>query len=105
MRRQQDFERRRDEFIMSAEGTGGIFADFDLALFWERSDYALKEYVGAPLTKEAIRCVERDLCYKLPTSYIELMAYQNGGMPRRTNHRINEPTSWSPDHIAISGIY
>lgn len=27
-----------------------VFADFDMVGFWEPSEYALKEYVGAPLT-------------------------------------------------------
>ena len=33
------------------------------------------------------------------------MRFQNGGMPRLTSHRTNERTSWSHDHIAITGIY
>jgi hypothetical protein len=82
-----------------------IFADFDVDQFWELSEYALKEYVGAPLTDEAVAAVERELGYKLPASYVELMRFQNGGIPRRTNHRTNERTSWSDDHIAITGIY
>jgi len=90
---------------MSAQGTGKIFTDFDLEHFWEQSDYALKEYVGVPLTNETILRVERALGYKLPPSYVEFMKYQNGGIPRRTNHRTKEPTSWSRDHIAITGMY
>lgn len=82
-----------------------VFAGFDVAGFWEPSDYALKEYVGAPLTDVAVAAVERKLGYKLPTSYIELMRSQNGGFPRRTNHRTKERTSWSHDHIAITGLY
>ena len=81
------------------------FADFDVEQFWEPSEYAIKEYVGAPLTDEAVAAVERELGYKLPASYVELMRFQNGGIPRRKNHRTNEPTSWSEDHVAISGIY
>ncbi len=33
------------------------------------------------------------------------MEFQNGGIPRRTNHRTRERTSWSHDHIAITGLY
>ena len=82
-----------------------LFDGFDVADFWEQSDYALREYVDKPLTPEIVRAVEDELGYKLPASYIELMGYQNGGLPKRTNHRTAESTSWAQDHIAISGIY
>jgi hypothetical protein len=42
---------------------------------------------------------------KLPASYVELMRFQNGGVPRWTNHATKERTSWAHDHIAITGIY
>jgi hypothetical protein len=90
---------------MSAQPTKKFFSDFDLASFWEPSDYALKKYVGAPLTDEIISTVERDLGYKLPASYLEFMRFQNGGIPRRQNHRTNEKTSWAHDHVAITGLY
>jgi hypothetical protein len=82
-----------------------IFADFDVEGFWEPSEYALKEYVGASLTDEVVAAVERELGYKLPVSYVKLMRFPNGGIPRRTNHRTKERTSWSHDHIAITGLY
>lgn len=81
------------------------FAHFDVEQFWKPSEYAEKEYVGAPPTDEVVAEVERELGYKLPASYIELMKFQNGGLPRRTNHRTQERTSWANDHIAITGIY
>ncbi|MEY3206526.1 MAG: hypothetical protein RLZZ21_2857, partial [Planctomycetota bacterium] len=81
------------------------FANFDVAGFWKPSEYALEEYVGAPLTDAAVVAVERELGYRLPASYVSLMRSQNGGIPRRTNHRTSERTSWSEDHIAISGLY
>jgi hypothetical protein len=82
-----------------------VFGDFDIAQFWEQSEYAEKEYVGAPVTDEQVAAVERALGYKLPKSYIELMKCQNGGIPKKTNHRTKERTSWSKDHIGINGIY
>ena len=85
--------------------TRGMFAGFDLGQFWEPSEYALAEYVGASLTDEAVAKVERELGYTLPASYVELMRYQNGGIPRRRNHRTKERTSWADNHIAIAGIY
>jgi hypothetical protein len=81
------------------------FADFDVDQFWEPSEYAEKQYVDAPPTDEVVAAVERELGYKLPASYVELMKIQNGGIPRRMNHRTREATSWAKDHIAITGIY
>jgi hypothetical protein len=81
-----------------------IFGNFDASDFWEKSDYADKEYVEPPPTDIDIASVERDLGYRLPTSYVELMRVQNGGIPRLTCHRTKERTSWAPDHVAIDGI-
>jgi hypothetical protein len=82
-----------------------IFADFDLAGFWKPSEYAFEQYVGAPLTDKAVAAVERKLGYKLPLSYVEFMRFQNGGIPHRKRHRTKERTSWSEDHIAITGLH
>jgi len=81
------------------------FHDFDLSDFWEESDYAYKEYVDNPLTSEKVARIEQRLGYKLPAAFVALMTSQNGGEPRKTNHRTGEPTSWAHDHIAITGIY
>lgn len=82
-----------------------FFADLDVEGFWEPSEYALKEYVGKPVTDGVVTRVEKELGYKLPASYVELSRFQNGGIPRRTRHRTKERTSWSENHIAITGIY
>lgn len=82
-----------------------VFEGFDLSSFWEDSQYAKENYVDAPPTPEVIQAVERQLGYKLPNAYIQLAMTQNGGCPRKTNHRTNQPTSWSDDHISITGIY
>jgi len=81
------------------------FADFDLSDFWEDSDFARREYVSPALNDLDQKRVERELGYKLPNSYIALMRRQNGGIPKRTNHRTTERTSWAEDHIAITGLY
>lgn len=85
------------------------FAGMDLKGFWEPIEGGDEDegdgYVGAPLTDEMVAAVERDLGYKLPAAYIELMKVQNGGVPRKTAHRTREVTSWADDHIAICGIY
>jgi hypothetical protein len=81
------------------------FNGIDLSNFWKDSAYALKQYVDDPLTAEKVTLVERSLGYKLPAAYIALARRQNGGMPKNTNHRTQERTSWAADHIAITGIY
>ena len=58
-----------------------MFAGFDRKQFWEPSEYALKEYVGAPLTAEAVAAIESELGYRLPAGYVEFMQFQNGGIP------------------------
>jgi hypothetical protein len=82
-----------------------VFRNFDIGNFWKRSEYATNTYVGRPLDDATVRAVEQKLGYKLPASYVEFMKFQNGGIPCRTNHRTSERTSWSHDHIAITGIY
>jgi len=80
------------------------FAGFDLRGFWKDSKYARKEYVDAPVTAAKLARVERALKVKLPAAYVALAEAQNGGIPVKTNHRTTERTSWSEDHVAISGI-
>ncbi len=82
-----------------------VFLDFAVEQFWEPSDYANQEYVDVPVTDEQVAIVEGVLGYKLPAAYVELMKFQNGGIPYKTNHRTADRTSWSSDHIAITGIY
>jgi hypothetical protein len=79
--------------------------DFDFSDFWESSEYADKEYVSSPVTHTVVEAVERQLGYKLPQAYIDLAKVQNGGCPKKTNHRTSKSTSWADDHIAIHGIY
>lgn len=81
-----------------------FFEEVDLARFWKDSDYARKEYVLPPPTDISIAAVEKKLGYKLPASYIELMQYQNGGLPRKTAFPTAESTSWAEDHVTINGI-
>ena len=80
------------------------FDGFDLAGFWEDSDYGRKEYVLPPPTDVSIAAVKKRLGYRLPDSYIELMRLQNGGLPKKKAFPTTEPTSWADDHVAINGI-
>lgn len=80
------------------------FQDFNFSSFWEDSEYALKEYVEEKASEKLIKEVEIELGYKLPLSYIELMLSQNGGIPINTCFPTNERTSWSGNHVAITGF-
>ena len=80
------------------------FENFDFSGFWEDSEYALKNYTGAPPTEEQFAEVEARLGYKLPESYKWLMKMKNGGMPAKTCHPAATPTSWADDHVAVTGI-
>lgn len=82
-----------------------VFGDFDVSDFWDNCDYARENYIGEPLTDDLLASVEKELGYKLPRAYVELMKQQNGGTPTRTCHRTKQATSWAEDHIAITGIY
>ncbi len=73
--------------------------------FWKHSEYAEKKYVGALVTELTLVRVEKALGFKLPAAYLELMSFQNGGIPTNANHRTTERTCWAPDHIAINGLY
>jgi hypothetical protein len=81
-----------------------IFNDFDFSDFWEDSDYSLKEYVEKSPTDKLIYSIEKELGYKLPVSYIQLMKLHNGGTPKNTCFPTATGTSWAEDHIAITGI-
>lgn len=82
------------------------FENFDFTDFWYDSD---SDYVKAltypPPTDEEISNAEKRLGYKLPESYIALTKLKNGGIPNKTCHPTNEPTSWSEDHVAITSIH
>ena len=81
------------------------FEGFDLTNFWDDNCYALKEYVSDPPSDELIASVEEELGYKLPAAYIWLMKQHNGGIPVNTCYPCDEPTCWSDDHVAITGIF
>jgi hypothetical protein len=80
-------------------------SDFNPNEIWEQSEYAVKSRIDVPLTDELLASIEAELGYKLPTAYVELARIQNGGIPKKTNHRTSESTSWAQDHVAITGIF
>lgn len=82
-----------------------MFEGFDFTNFWNDSQYAKQEYISAPPSDEQIASVEQELGYKLPDSYIWLIKQHNGGIPVNTRFPTNTPTSWSDNHVAITGIF
>lgn len=107
--RSQERARQRAAKAAASGSATGIsvappFAGMDLSGFWQDSDYSRQEYVCEAPTDELIASIEAELGYKLPASYIALMKTQNGGIPVNDCFPMEEPTGWSPDHIAITGI-
>lgn len=80
------------------------FEGFNLDAFWDDGEYALEEYVSEPPTDELIASLEAELGYRLPFSYVWLMKRHNGGIPHNGCFPTGVATSWSDDHIAITGI-
>lgn len=91
----------RESAVVSASP---VLEEVEMDDFWDDSEYALEEYVSEPPTDEMIASIEKELGYKLPASYIAMMKRHNGGIPLRTCFPMDEPTSWSEDHVAITGI-
>jgi hypothetical protein len=72
--------------------------------FWENDKYALENYVNELPSDELINSIEKEIGYKLPKFYIEMMKIQNGGTPKNTCYPTKEPTSWASNHVAVTGI-
>lgn len=69
--------------------------------FWDGS----AEFTSpGSVTDEDVARVERLLGYTLPKAYVALLRTKNGGVPKRKAFPTATPTSWSPNHVAISGI-
>ena len=58
--------------------------DFDFTDFWNGEAYE------SSLIDEEIVLVEKELGYKLPKSYIEMMKLHNGGMLKKNNFPVEE---------------
>ncbi|NML22050.1 SMI1/KNR4 family protein [Pseudoflavitalea sp. G-6-1-2] len=82
-----------------------IFHNFDFSQFWDDIDYYKEEYTGTYPDDKMIAEAEQELGFKLPASYIELIRNRNGGAPVNKCHFSAAPTSWSGDHVAITGIF
>ncbi|MHB8020870.1 SMI1/KNR4 family protein, partial [Clostridium sporogenes] len=82
-----------------------MFDDNILKNLWDDCDYSYKEYISDYPTDEIIKQVEKEILYKLPESYIELMRIHNGGLLKKDAIRTETPTSWAEDHIGITGLF
>lgn len=82
-----------------------MFNEDVLKNLWDDDEYSYKEYICEYPTDEMIRKVEKEIRYKLPESYIELMKIHNGGILKRDAIRTDTPTSWAEDHVAVTGLY
>ncbi|MDD4991510.1 MAG: SMI1/KNR4 family protein [Paludibacter sp.] len=80
------------------------FKDLDFSDFWDDTEYSLKNYVENEPTDEQISLIEKELGFKLPASYIELMKLHNGGKPKNCCYPTTERTSWADDHVALTVI-
>jgi hypothetical protein len=77
----------------------------DLDDFWQAPKDS-RDYIEGPITPAVLRSVEKDLGFRLPRAYVELMRRsQNGGHPKRTAFPTKTPTSWAEDHIEITGFF
>ena len=83
---------------------GPPFAGFELAGFWDDSDYAKESHVEPKPTAKLVASIEEELGYRLPASYVWLMTRHNGGTPARTCFPTKKATSWAEDHVAIVGL-
>jgi len=72
--------------------------------FWEQGDFSKQQYDSKGLTVEAIKLVENRLGYTLPRSYLDLMATQNGGIPKNRDFILGE-TSSKRSIVSLSGIF
>ncbi len=72
------------------------------ATFWSDDPYG----VQAPLTDEMVAEAERVLQVRLPSTLLELLRVQNGGMVAEEWNAFatREPTSWAHDHVPLTDL-
>lgn len=68
------------------------------------NSWADENYKEAPFTPEILAAVESELGYKLPQSFIALIAVQNGGMFVKNCFPTTQRNSWAKDHVQICEV-
>jgi hypothetical protein len=81
-----------------------LLSDIDPAEFWSNGAHA-RRYLGPAPDDALIACVEAELGYRLPRSYVSMMRRHNGGVPRRSCAPASSRTTWADDHVAITSIF
>lgn len=81
------------------------FEGIDFDNFWNNQKYYLENCVGNKLDDETIRYVEKELGYKLPESYIELMKIQNGGAPIKNTWINKDAKPNEVDTVVMTNFY
>jgi len=72
---------------------------FDIDSFWDNN------YYNHPaLTEEMIEFAEHTLNVKLPAMLIEILKKQNGGYTKGFAFPMKQRTSWSANHVLLSGL-
>jgi hypothetical protein len=57
------------------------------------------------LIDPTLAAVELRLGVRLPRTYVAMARAHNGGLLARTAFHTTSPTTWAPDHIAVTGIF
>ncbi|MFG3348093.1 SMI1/KNR4 family protein [Streptomyces sp. NPDC048018] len=63
------------------------------------------EFVGPPVDAEMIRQAEDVLRVRLPKSYVDLLAVQNGGLLKNRCFPTEFANSWADDHICVDALW
>ncbi|EAC6408404.1 SMI1/KNR4 family protein [Listeria monocytogenes] len=104
-----EFEREKAKQIFAEldeyfSEVGTFFQGYSLAELWLEFDYE-NDYKDVYPTPQRVAAIEAELGYKLPKSYIYLMRHtQNGGIVSTGSVPTTEPSSWSENCVAITGI-
>ncbi|MBC1342284.1 SMI1/KNR4 family protein [Listeria welshimeri] len=104
-----DFEREKAKQIFAElddyfSEVGTFFQGNSLTELWLKFDYE-NDYKDVYPTPQRVAAIEAELGYKLPKSYIYLMRHtQNGGIVSTGFIPTTEPSLWSANCVAITGI-
>ena len=84
--------------------THAELGDVDLTGFWHDNRESLLRHTCPPLDDAMIAEAEKELGFRLPKSYVQLMRLHNGGLVNRCRFRVQFPKFGCPDTIYITDI-